>query len=91
MQSSGSGSIFDSCTGTDVAVGFGVCDDSDVDVCSDAGEGVSVSRLAGEFPVGGGIACVQAESKHKIDATQINTLGIILKFLLLVNRYRHGP
>ena len=84
MQSFARVSILDSCNGTEVAVGFGVCDGAGVDVFSEFGGGVIVSPATGEL----GMAGAHAGSKHIIDTMQRKTLVIILKFLLLANLYR---
>jgi hypothetical protein len=81
MQSSGSGSISDSCTGTQVAVGLGVREGSGVDVSSGAG-GVAVEPAASGGSVGEGTAGVQAARKNNMDTIQLKTLVNMLKLLL---------
>ena len=78
VQSFGGVSIFDSCNGTHVAVGFGVDEGAGVDVSSGIGGGVPVSLATGEISVGEGIAGVQAGRKHRIEITQIKTLESML-------------
>ena len=82
MQPSGNVSIFDSCNGTAVVVGFGVREASGVDVCSGTAGGVPVSLAAGAFAVAEGMAGVQAGRKNRIDAVQIRILVNMLKLLL---------
>jgi len=82
VQPSGSVSIFDSCNGTQVAVGFGVLEGAGVDVSSNSGEGVPVSLAGGELSVGDGTAGAQEDRTNRIDTATIKTLVVILKLLL---------
>jgi hypothetical protein len=74
IHSSGSGSTFESCTGTQVAVGLGVREGSGVDVCCGVEGAVSVALAASGSSVGDGAAGVQAARKDNMDTIHIKTL-----------------
>jgi hypothetical protein len=82
LQVFGNVSIFDSCTGTQVAGGLGVFGGAGVDVSSDSGSAVPVSLAGGELSVGEGAAGAQEDRITRIDTAAIKTLVIILKLLL---------